>query len=332
MDFRTEIKPVEGFKGMIAHDTGVVLIGSCFTDNIGACMRDELFEVCVNPFGPIYNPASIDSALAAVTERRHVEADELFEHEGRWHSFLFHSRYSAPSKAEAMLGMNSSVEAAYEAMCKAGVLIITLGTTRIFRHAVTRDVVANCHKLPGATFEEQVLTLDECACHLEHVIDNARSVNPGLRIVFTVSPMRYLANGAHANSISKSTLLLAIDRVQATRGEVYYFPAYEIMMDDLRDYRFYAEDMRHPSAQAVKYIYGLFAATFYSQPTCVLAEEARRVTRRLAHRRHTNGPVDDAVTNLINDFKKAYPLLASTIDSYISDGLQHFGIGLDNRG
>lgn len=322
MDFRTEVKPLEGLKGIVEHGEAVVLIGSCFTDNIGACMRDELFNVCVNPFGPIYNPASIDSAVDAIVDCRHVEADGLFEHEGRWHSFLFHSRYSAPSKAEALLGMNSSIETAYEALKNAGVLIVTLGTTRIFRHVATGDVVANCHKLSGKTFDEQVLTLDDCVAHLCRVVDNARSVNPDLRIVFTVSPLRYLSHGAHANSIAKSTLLLAIDRLQAAREDVYYFPAYEIMMDDLRDYRFYAEDMKHPSAQAVKYIYGLFSDSFYSQATRALAEEARRITRRLAHRQHGGDGMDnDAVTNLIDDFKKAHPLLASTIDRYISDGL-----------
>ena len=321
MDFRTEIKPERGLEGMISHDRPIVLIGSCFTDNIGACMRDELFDVTVNPFGPIYNPASVCRAVETIVNRKHVEDGELFEHEGLSHSFLFHSRYSAPTRAEALLKMNSSIESAREALKSAGVLIVTLGTTRIFRHSPTGHVVANCHKLPSKTFDDQVLTLDECATHLSSLIDTARSINPKLRVIFTVSPLRYLNHGAHANSIAKSTLMLAIDKIMHEKEDVHYFPAFEIMMDDLRDYRFYSEDMKHPSSQAVSYIYGIFSETYYTRATRELAQGCRRLTRRLAHRPLGAVAEQDVSSTIIHEFKRTNPNLSAIVDSYISDGI-----------
>lgn len=321
MDFRTEIKPEPGHEGIISHNSPVVLIGSCFTDNIGACMRDELFDVTVNPFGPIYNPASVRRAVETIVECRHVEDSELFEHEGQSHSFLFHSRYSAPTRTESMLKMNSSIESAHKALTTAGTMIITLGTTRVFIHTTSGHVVANCHKMPAKDFEERVLTLDECVNHLKALIDKARSLNPGLRIIFTVSPLRYLNHGAHANAISKSTLLLAIDMVIRERKDTYYFPAFEIMTDDLRDYRFYAEDMKHPSPQAVKYIYEIFSNTYYTPVTRELANTCSRLTRRLAHRPLGAISAADSSSHIINEFKRTNPNLSAIVDSYISDGI-----------
>ena len=322
MEFRTEIKPITGEEGLISHSSPVMLTGSCFTDNIGGCMRDELFDVCVNPFGPIYNPASILMAIETVANRRHIEDSELFEHEGRWHSFLFHSRYSASSAGEAQLKMNMSIERAYHTLRDAGTLILTLGTTRIFTRGDDRRVVANCHKLPGREFEERPLSLQECTDLLGRTVEIARQFNPGLKIIFTVSPLRYLNHGAHANAIAKSTLLMAVDNVMATMPDIYYFHAYEIMMDDLRDYRFYADDMKHPSAQAVRYIYENFSSSYYTPSTRLIAAEARKLTRRLAHRPF--GPTDMSLSadQTVNDFKKSHPALAPIIDRYISDGIQ----------
>lgn len=321
MDFRTEIKPEPGLDGMISHNCPVVLIGSCFTDNIGECMRNELFDVTVNPFGPIYNPASVRRAIETVVDRRHVETDELFEHEDSIHSFLFHSRYSAPTRAEALLKMNSSIESAREALKNAGVLIVTLGTTRVFYQSGTSEAVANCHKLPPKTFDEHVLSLDECSHHLKVLTDKARSLNSKLRIIFTVSPLRYLNHGAHANSISKATLLLAVERLMTEKEGIYYFPAFEIMTDDLRDYRFYAEDMKHPSEQAVKYIYGIFSETYYSPSTLELARKCSRLTRRLSHRPLGALSCADDCATIINEFKRTNPNLSAIVDSYISDGI-----------
>ena len=258
MIFRTEVSPEKGLEGLLSHGAPVVLVGSCFTDNIGACMRDDLFDVIVNPFGPIYNPSSVRRAVSSIVDGISISPGDLFPHEGRFHSHLFHSRYSGCDREAAAQAMTRQIHLAREALLHASSLIVTLGTTRVFRHRQQGMVVANCHRLPSSSFREETLSLDQCTDDLESLVSMVRTVNPDIHIIFTVSPLRYLGQGAHINSISKATLLLAIDSVVRTFPSTHYFPSFEIMMDDLRDYRFYADDMKHPTDQAVRYIYDIF--------------------------------------------------------------------------
>ncbi len=320
MIFRTEVSPEKGLEGLLSHGTPVVLVGSCFTDNIGACMRDDLFDVIVNPFGPIYNPSSVRRAVSSIVDGIRISPGDLFPHEGRFHSHLFHSRYSGCDREAAAQAMTRQIHLAREALLHASSLIITLGTTRVFRHRQQGMVVANCHRLPLSSFREETLSLDQCTDDLESLVSMVRTVNPDIHIIFTVSPLRYLGQGAHINSISKATLLLAIDSVVRTFPSTHYFPSFEIMMDDLRDYRFYADDMKHPTDQAVRYIYDIFSATYFSPSTRDLASQSRRLTRRLAHRPMGGTPADDT-SQIIEEFTKAHPLLAPIIDRYISNGL-----------
>lgn len=287
MEFRTVIRPESGMRGLVSHGKPIVLVGSCFSDNIGACLRDELFDADVNPFGPIYNPLSIQRAFEVLKDNTVVKSESLIENGGLWHSFLFHSRYSAVNREDAAESMNRRIEAAAINLRNASVVIITLGTTRVFTLRATGDVVANCHKLPGSVFDVRYLTLDEVEDALTRTVTTIRSVNQCGRIIFTVSPLRYNEQGAHGNQLSKSTLMLAVDSVirNDSSSLTSYFPAYEVMMDDLRDYRFYADDMKHPSMQAVRYIYQLFKDTYFDSDTLALASEGAAFTRRLAHRR-----------------------------------------------
>ena len=320
MIFRTEVSPEKVLEGLLSHGTPVVLVGSCFTDNIGACMRDDLFDVIVNPFGPIYNPSSVRRAVSSIVDGISISPGDLFPHEGRFHSHLFHSRYSGCDREAAAQAMTRQIHLAREALLHASSLIVTLGTTRVFRHRQQGMVVANCHRLPSSSFREETLSLDQCTDDLESLVSMVRTVNPDIHIIFTVSPLRYLGQGAHINSISKATLLLAIDSVVRTFPSTHYFPSFEIMMDDLRDYRFYADDMKHPTDQAVRYIYDIFSATYFSPSTRDLASQSRRLTRRLAHRPMGGTPADDT-SQIIEEFTKAHPLLAPIIDRYISNGL-----------
>lgn len=284
MIFRTEVSPEKGLEGLLSHGTPVVLVGSCFTDNIGACMRDDLFDVIVNPFGPIYNPSSVRRAVSSIVDGISISPGDLFPHEGRFHSHLFHSRYSGCDREAAAQAMTRQIHLAREALLHASSLIVTLGTTRVFRHRQQGMVVANCHRLPSSSFREETLSLDQCTDDLESLVSMVRTVNPDIHIIFTVSPLRYLGQGAHINSISKATLLLAIDSVVRTFPSTHYFPSFEIMMDDLRDYRFYAADMLHPSPVAVAYIYDKFCESFMTQATVMKALQAEREARRAAHR------------------------------------------------
>lgn len=354
MEFRTVIPPVGGKRGLVNHGEPLLLIGSCFTDNIGGRLTDELFDTCVNPFGPIYNPLSILRAIRLLAANGgSVESSSLVERDGgRWVSTLFHSRVSGDSPDEAIARMNRCISEGATALRAAKVVIITLGTTRAFilrENGVNKGaesgeerenrVVANCHKLPASMFDVCHLTLPEVVEALRRTVAAIRSVNPGAEIIFTVSPLRYTEQGLHANQLSKATLLLAIDTIireqqemgpRAVEGHVSYFPAYEVMMDDLRDYRFYAEDMKHPTPQAVGYIYDLFKTSYFDASTQRLAAEAASLTRRLAHRPlgHDVAKAEAEKTAVAKDFAERHPELKHACERYLNnifnDGPQHF--------
>lgn len=285
MDFRTVIRP-SGCRGLVNHGAAMLMLGSCFTDNIGRCLRDDLFDVEVNPFGPVYNPLSLLTSLRKLADGGAVSPDDLFERDGQFCSFMFHSRLSGSDRMLTAKAMTEAVAVGHEAMSRAAVVILTLGTTRVFTLRETGLPVTNCHKVPASEFDSRCLSLGEVIAALCECVDLMRSCSPSARIIFTVSPLRYLESGAHGNQLIKATLLLAVDEVIKRYGDdvAGYFPAYEIMMDDLRDYRFYAEDMKHPSDQAVRYIYDIFRASYFTPETDRIAAEARALTRRLSHR------------------------------------------------
>ncbi len=311
--------------GMLRHGMPMLLLGSCFTDNIGACLAAQLFDVGVNPFGPLYNPLSILRAVEILANRSTLTTDDLFEHEGRSHSYLFHSRYSGLLDKSATLElMNGKISTAADTLRDAGVIILTLGTTKVYKLSDTGEVVANCHKMPASTFFTHTLSVEETFDALERIIMTAGAVNPTAKFIFTVSPLRYLGDGAHNSQIAKATLLLAVDKLIARHPDkASYFPSYEIMMDDLRDYRFYAEDMRHPSDVAVKYIYDIFSASYFDAETMETATEASRLTRRLAHRSFSVSESDDNAqkNELAETFLARYPKLRQAYKRYIINGI-----------
>lgn len=287
MEFRTEIEPLRDRQGLIDHHRPVVLVGSCFSDNMGIQMTDEGFDCCVNPFGPVYNPESVRDSVRSIACRATVSPDDLVEREGRWHSFRFHSRYSRPDRADAAAVMNDSLLRARESLSRASALILTFGSSRVFRKTDASDrsfTVANCHKFPASEFAEAVLDYEQCVRCMDDAVMTARSMNPDVHVILTVSPLRYLGKGAHDNALSKSRLLLAADSVASRHERVDYFPAFEIMMDDLRDYRFYADDMKHPSSQAVRYIYEKFSESYFTEQTRAEASRRLKETLRGRHR------------------------------------------------
>lgn len=323
MDFRTVIAPLSGMKGLIRHGEPILLVGSCFTDNIGACLFGELFDVYVNPFGPLYNPRSILSAFRVLAGERGVGEEELVEREGMFHSFMFHSRFSGPEREQTARRMTGRIRECAAALRGASCVIITLGTTRTFSLRDNGEVVANCHKFPASMFDAGYMSLDEVADDIRESIDVIRAVNSTASIIFTVSPLRYSELGAHGNQLSKSKLLLGIDRVAGEREGVGYFPAYEVMMDDLRDYRFYAEDMKHPTPQAVGYIYELFRNSYFDEATMATAREAAALTRRLSHSVMTSSPeMRDRETEArrvaTDDLTRRFPELKQACKRYIN--------------
>lgn len=302
--------------GLVSHDRPVVMIGSCFTDNIGARLRGELYDCIVNPCGTLYNPASIASSMLDLLYDRDFTAGELFQHEGVWRSYSHHSRFSGTDRDEVLRMMNDAAAEAREALQRASVLIVTFGTAWIFRLKEDNRVVANCHKQPASLFNREMLNTTQIIGLWKKILREITARYPDLKVMFTVSPIRHLADGAHGNQVSKSTMLLAVDRLVAENPSALYFPSYEIMLDDLRDYRFYAADMVHPSDVAVDYIYDLFRQSFVSDADARIGAECARLVKRLNHRslsRVADTEFDRATAAMRDGLLSRYPCIASAL-------------------
>ena len=238
-------------------DTPVFTIGSCFADEMGHRLAAEGFRICPNPFGTLYNPASIALALDRIVDKRPIVEADLVMHDGLCHSWHHHGRFSRPSARETLDLCNGVILTAHDFLSDARLLAVTFGTAWVYECDEAHGIVANCHKLPPQRFTRRRMPVDEIVAQWEPLLQKLAAFNPGLQVMFTVSPIRHLADGAHGNQLSKSTLLLATDPLAAL-PKTSYFPAYEIVMDELRDYRFYAADMTHPSPMAADIVYDRF--------------------------------------------------------------------------
>lgn len=290
MEFRT-IVDINGGLPRIEHHNPIMMLGSCFTENIGGRLERGLFDIEINPFGTLYNPASIAAALRRLLEDKEFQADELFFHGGIWHSFDHHSRFSSADRSTALEKINESYRRAVQFLRNAKVLILTFGTAYVYRLAESDRIVANCHKLPPAAFRRIRMTTEEIISEWQPLLGQLRRTNPEMQIIFTVSPIRHLADGAHGNQLSKSALLLAVGTITENCSFCSYFPSYEIVLDELRDYRFYAADMVHPSDIAVDYIMERFAGVCFSDACRDAAKECGKLSRMLRHRPLTDDPV-----------------------------------------
>ncbi len=240
----------------ISYGDRIMVLGSCFAEETGRLLAETGFDVCANPFGPLYNPVSLSNAIARLSSGTPFGEDDCIEigaGDGRICSFSHHTSFARDTTAAFLEEANRSLEAASAFWKDCNKVLVTLGTSWCFRHNQSGETVANCLKRPGGEFTRYFLPLKTTATLLEGLLRR----NPEKAFLFTVSPIRHLADGAHANQLSKASLLLAIDSV-LSGNRAAYFPAYEIMMDELRDYRWWAEDMVHPSPQAARYIWERF--------------------------------------------------------------------------
>ena len=285
MDFRTktEITPLNP---RLRHSDKILVMGSCFAEHIGERLERMKFRALVNPYGVLYNPLSIAAGLGRLIERRPFGMEELREFpDGGWNTWLHHSQYSKPDKLEALGNINARFAEAADRLAETDVLILTLGTAWVYRLAGTGEVVGNCHKVAERQFRRERLTVQEIVAVLSSVLDRAFGMNPKLRVVFTVSPVRHLKDGLHGNQLSKATLLLAVEELCRTMPErCHYFPAYEIVMDELRDYRFYADDMAHPSAQAISYVWECFVEHCIDDEAQLFMAQWEKIARAMEHR------------------------------------------------
>ena len=263
----------------IGYGDKILLLGSCFADNIGAKFEEHYFQTTINPFGTLYNPASI--AKAVLDMGYGPSGMGLVEHNGLWHSMMHHGSYSGVDKEEVIARCEESRIQMQETLQQASVVIVTFGTAWVYEYE--GEVVANCHKLPANRFVRRRLTVDEIVNMWQPIIASM----PDKHWIFTVSPIRHIKDGLHENQVSKAILLQAVDRLTSIQsnslmGSKSYFPSYEIMLDELRDYRFYAEDMVHPSAVAVDYIWQRFVETYMTTGT----QQEMRILHQLWRDRH----------------------------------------------
>jgi hypothetical protein len=255
---------IEELKETITVEDGLLFLGSCFADSIGGRMAERKFNACVNPFGTLYNPLSVAMALSRLREPTPFGEGDLFQHDGLYHSFMHHSSFSAPTAEGCLSAINSSLAYAAQHLASAKWLFISFGTAYVYRlvedfiETVTQRyrVVTNCHKVRDIDFTREMLSVSAIIKEWEPLLASSEISQ---RFIFTVSPIRHFRDGAHQNSISKATLLLAIDELcRRFPYKATYFPAYELLLDELRDYRFYADDMLHPSPLAADYIFERF--------------------------------------------------------------------------
>lgn len=276
--------PKSGWK--VEAGAKVLLVGSCFADEVGQKMRKGGFEAMVNPFGTLYNPASIAASLDAVlSEKWESSVDEeselLFQDgAGIWHSWMHHSRFSSPDRQDLVERICQANREVSDFLREADVLIVTFGTSIIYRLKATGMLVANCHKMADSMFVRERMKVSDIAGRWTVLLRRLAAVNPRLKVLFTVSPIRHKRDGFHINQISKGILLQAVDEMA-----VDYFPSYEIMMDELRDYRFYADDMIHPSERAVEYIWQRFQDTYFDNKTKDAVAKAAKEWTRHQHRK-----------------------------------------------
>lgn len=312
------ITPVEAPLGrfLLDYSHRVMLMGSCFTEHIGHKLEETKFDVELNPYGVLYNPRSIATALRRIMEGTPYDSDspELIQHGGCWHSLMHHGDFSSPDKAACLAGINARLQRAGSFLQRADVLVLTWGSAWVYRWASQTDmVVGNCHRLPDKQFLRTRLTPEEIATDYTSLIDALLHYNPRLRILLTVSPIRHRRDGLHGNQVSKATLMVAAERLVESRPEVVsYFPSYEIMMDELRDYRYYADDMLHPTPLAVEYIWQRFAEWFFSPVTKKFAEDWEKIRKALAHRPLHSGSDEhrrfvQALAEKIERIKEEYP-------------------------
>lgn len=246
----------------IAPDDKIVMLGSCFTDNVGARLSDAGFDVVHNPMGPLFNPASI----ASVVSRREMFAiDDLRREADGWHCLAFASRYMSDDADVLLARVNDEFSALRRAIDEADVLVFTFGTAFVFEEVATGRIVGNCHRIAAREFHRRRMSVAEIVRLWQPVLETLTSLSPASRIIFTVSPIRHTADTLHGNTLSKSILHLAIDELAGHNACASYFPAFEALVDDLRDYAFYAADAKHPSPEAIDYIFSIFKQTFIEQ-------------------------------------------------------------------
>jgi hypothetical protein len=283
MNFTTKI-PLPKSINPIDYNSKILSLGSCFAENMGEKLAYFKFQSTTNPFGIIFNPVSIENLISRVVNNQKFTEEDIFFHNDLWHCFEVHSEVSHPDKEHFLTNLNQIIEETNNQLSNATHIIITYGTSWVYRNKASKKIAANCHKVPQSQFDKEILSAETIQKSIQNSINLIQKVNPTCHFIFTISPVRHIKDGFVENQCSKAHLITAIHNSQHITRNTNYFPSYEIMMDELRDYRFYADDLLHPSQVAIDYIWERFVETQISEVTNSIMEEVATIQKGLAHR------------------------------------------------
>jgi hypothetical protein len=290
MELRTII-PVNPSADKITYNDRVMFIGSCFASSIGTQMEMGHMPVMINPAGAVFNPVSVCNTLDTITRRKEYFLEDLHFYDGTWLSFFHYTDFTSDDPSVVLEKINTKSKKAFDFLSDARFLFVTLGTARVYKLKKSGLIVSNCHKIPSEQFESRLLKVEEIVALWTEQLDKLHSLFPKLQVVFTISPVRHWKDGAHGNQISKSVLFVALDELMKHKTSPHYFPAYELVMDDLRDYRFYSDDMLHPSTSAINYIWEAFAGCYLDLNTLNIWKEVVKITKAFNHRFNTGSEI-----------------------------------------
>lgn len=291
---------------LIDYQSQLLLIGSCFTENIGKQLQLYKLPTLLNPCGIAYNPISVTNSIKFLTNKKKLSDADCIFHNEFWHSLHHHGTFSRKHKKDLLVTVNQQIAYGQKILKKATHIFITLGTTWVFQHIATKQIINNCHKLPARDFKRQKLSLQKTIAALEEIITEIRNVNTTIEIVFTVSPIRHQKDGLHENQLNKASLLLAIEEIQQKYAAVMYFPAYELAIDELRDYRFFAADFCHLNDLGTQYIWERFCESYINKESQTLFPVLQKLQKALQHK--VNKPESAAYQNFT---KKTEDLLTA---------------------
>ncbi|KAF2510184.1 GSCFA domain-containing protein [Flavobacterium zhairuonense] len=284
MQFRTQI-PISKSNSPIDYNSKILSVGSCFAENIAEKFDYFKFQNETNPFGIIFNPVSIEKIFRRVCALDFYQEKDVFFHNERWHSYEAHSDLSNSDRQELLETLNKAITETHKQLKEASHIIITYGTSWIYRNLETEEIVANCHKVPQKQFSKELLSAEVIQQSIQNTIDLIQTLNPNINFIFTISPVRHIKDGFIENQLGKSHLFTALHKTFDFRLSTFnYFPSYEIMMDELRDYRFYNEDMLHPNQIAIDYIWKLFSENYIAENSILTMNEVDEIQKSLRHR------------------------------------------------
>ena len=288
MNLKTEI-PLKSEENQIDYSSKILLLGSCFSENIGAKFDYFKFQNLQNPFGVIFNPVSIEKLIVRAIDDNPFSDEDIFQHNGIWKCFEAHSQLSSLDKSGILENLNLALQYLREALFTSTHIIFTFGTSWIYRNIESSEIVANCHKLPQKNFKKELLSIEEISKSLQNIFYKIVSINPNASFIITVSPVRHIKDGFIENTLSKAHLISAVNDFKNRQSKIenrksIYFPSYEIMIDELRDYRFYSEDMLHPNKTAIEIIWQKFSKVWISSETESVQNEIASIQNGLLHK------------------------------------------------